>query len=201
MNHSLEKLNQQKVLDLLNSIWTGEHRFNELHEDLDWSKATVSKYLQSLKENDVIEKSLTPSDNVGYYFTEEGRAFFENQNLSESFKFSLDKDSLIEHQHKRNDLVDLLNQKGLFSDGLENQDIKEIILEFEEEFSREFDEEQELTAWWMRSFFMFLTRMCEPLVWDKKVDASLKIELNDPEDIKSDIEELKSSIEDIGWPD
>lgn len=198
MNQSLEDLNQKKILDILRAIWEDNHRFTDIHKEVGWSKATVSKYLQALQSEQVIEKSLTSGEKVGYFFTEEGEALFSNQNLAETLQYNLEKEDLVEHAKKRNKLLEDLKEENLFSEGMDMQGVKQIVEKYPEEFSSEFS--GKLDAKLYRQFILFLVRMFEPKIWDKQIEANIKIKEENPESLKVDVEELKDSMDEFDWP-
>lgn len=198
MNSSLPNLDQQRLLDILRAVWEGNHQFKDVHDELGWSKATVSKYLQSLQDTSILHKDLTSEEKIGYFFTEEGKKWFENQNIAKSMSLSLSKDSLIEHQKKTNRLVDDLESKGLFSnEGLDENDMVELLREHSDLAT---EKVHEATAENIRKFYLMLMTDLEPKIWDKNVKASLSIE-SDPKELKADLEGLEESINKIGWPE
>jgi predicted transcriptional regulator len=198
MSHNLDELNRQKILDLMRAIWQNNHRFTDIHNELEWSKATLSKYLQALRDNQILEKGMTNSESIGYFFTDEGESLFKEQNLAESLQLDLDQEDIIESSKKKNELLEKLKEAGLFTTGMEMSDVKSILSEYPEEFSYDFS--NGVTALQYRQFVLFLIRMFEPEIWDKEIEATIKINEENPDNLKKDIDDLKDSMEDIDWP-
>lgn len=198
MSNNMDGLNRQKILDILRVIWKDNHRFTDIHNELDWSKATISKYLQALQDRDIIEKGLTSSDNVGYFLTEEGEYLFRGQNLAESFSLDLDQEDIIERSKKQNKLLEDLEKSGLFSTGMDMNDVESIMKKYPEEFSIDFN--NKITALKYRQFILFLVRMLEPEIWDREITAEIKIDEDNPDSLKNDVKSLKQSMEELDWP-
>lgn len=199
MNYTMEDLNGNKVVDLLRIIWEGNHRFKDINSELSWSKATVSKYLQTLQKNNFIEKDLTSGGNVGYFFTEKGEAVYENQNLFETIRNGFSNERVINRARDQNNYLQELLDLGLFDEGLDIQDISDISLPNSEESLIE-SEGEKVTVEDFRKFVLVIKRMFEPKMSNQEIEGKIRIDSEDPQKLKRNIIELEDSMEQLDFP-
>lgn len=194
MNYSLVDLDRRRALDIQTVIWKGNHKFKDIHNELDWSKTTVSKYLEVLKNEGVIEKGITSDEKMGYFFTDEGKVYFENKNLVEALTAELSGKELLEHQNDVNVFLDELEDRGAFEQGIDEQDMIELL-----SWSTEVDEPDEANGEAIKNFFHFAIALLEPKIWDKKLECNLKIKC-DKSELTKDVEKLEEAMEELDWP-
>jgi len=191
MNYSLTDLDRRRALDIQTVIWEGNHKFKDIHQNLDWSKTTVSKYLEVLKTEGVIEKGITSDEKMGYFFTEEGKVYFENKNLAEALSAELSASELIDHQEDVNAFLDDLEGRGAFEEGIDEQDMIELL-----KWSTEVEQPEEANGEAIKNFFHFAIALLEPKIWDKKIECELKIKCEKSE-LEKDVDKLEEAMEEL----
>lgn len=194
MNYSLGDLDRQRALDIQTTIWKGNHKFKDIHAELDWSKTTVSKYLEVLKNEGVIEKGLTSDEKIGYFFTDEGKIYFENKNLAEALTSELTSNELLDHQSDINAFIEELDERGAFNEGIDEQDMIELL-----RWSTEVDQPDEPNGQALKDFFHFAIALLEPKIWDKEVECNFKIKC-DKADLEKDVGKLEEAMQELDWP-
>lgn len=182
---------QLKILDAINER---KHHFTEILEYLEWSKATISKYLSSLVDLNILEKKVTKEGRVGYFLTKDGEIYRRNIELfSEDFE-RLDKPQnkniLIEKVKSHIEKINELKRLGVYD---EYVDLKELIpfLKRKDNWYKKESDKDYLRICDLNQLFVTFP----PELSKERIDGEIKIKLEkSPDKI---IKELKEAIERI----
>lgn len=180
-------LDKEKTAELLRVIIEQDlHRFNQIAEELEWSKSTVSKYLKQLKEDEYLEKDITKGEQVGYFATEKGH----NLDIFLSYY----KDGGIKgHFKQRKDILRQFEEKGLFEEGINEEDALQILKNNKEKLDaigkRTIEKYSTFNLKMFRVFYQFMQdNFFSHKIEEEDVDFNFQIE--------SDKETFDKSLED-----
>jgi DNA-binding HxlR family transcriptional regulator len=124
-----QSLNREKISKIINSIAVRDcHRYYKLDNDLDFSSATISKYLREMQDLGILKKELTDTDEPGYFLTELGKdlsdlsakGLFPSQTIEQS------KNSIV----KRKKELQYLEENGIFEEGINSEDALKFVQKF-----------------------------------------------------------------------
>lgn len=108
-----------KVLDLI--AVDQLHHYKEIEKNLDWSSATVTKYLTSTIDMGLTEKRLTKEDRPGYFLTDLG----DNLASIIGHKYVGDSTTVKHSIKKQNKKWEKLAELGIFEKGIDQKDALE----------------------------------------------------------------------------
>lgn len=203
-------LNPQKLKQFLQTS-RSENRYKDIEAELDWSPATVSKYVKNSKKLGLTEKFITEDDHPGYRLTDKGATILraiksmepagkEQFTDFESLKFT---PKIIDHWWQ------LMEKYGLFDEGMDEEEIEDYLSTMieslnegakkigDDEILFEYSNEHEGLN--LQQAKLFLDLIFETLpeeAHEDKIELSIKID-SDLDKFRFDEDHLDEFIEDL----
>jgi DNA-binding MarR family transcriptional regulator len=107
---------EDNLRKLIESISDSPKTWNELLEVVDVSEATLSRYLKELRNDNLIKKEFDSDDNIIYSI--DPSAWLEDEKMLER---------ILDSARKSNQLLDDMEEKGIFDEGMDEEDILEFL--------------------------------------------------------------------------
>jgi DNA-binding transcriptional ArsR family regulator len=180
-----QKTKEDRLQELKVYILESNPSWSFLMEELDVSEATLSRYLNELREKGLIEKDLQKDDSIVYKpkidaYKEEG--FFDVDNI----------EGFLEEEKEK---LQTLEKFGLFDGGMTSEDILEFMREnpayFEDRNLKGVEDGDNLTLRHYEGFQVFLYNFFINIIRDEPMETKVKFDI-DPEEI---VERKKESIQ------
>lgn len=198
----MKKMTKERKYKFLSSIRRGNHRFTDILEDLEWSKATISRYLKRFSEMNLIKKEITEDGSAGYFLTEEG----ENYRWDITFTLSrkrmeskMDtKEWWINNYKESKKKIQELKGKGIFEEQIDFEELIDFIQQFEE-LDHDIDKDKFTVSYLMS----FLNLCINSIMPDSEIEGNIKLKLNPDkilERLDKHIEIVKEKGVKNGWP-
>lgn len=180
-----QKTKEDRLQELKVYILESNPSWSFLMDELDVSEATLSRYLNELREKGLIEKDLQKDDNIVYKpkieaYKEEG--FFKLDNI----------ERFLEEEKEK---LQKLQKFGLFDAGMTSEDILGFMREnpayFEDRNLKGVEKADNLTLRHYEGFHVFLYNFFVNIMRDEPMETKIKFDM-DPTEI---VERKKESIQ------
>lgn len=138
-------------------------RWTDLREALGLSEAGLSRYIGYLKDDDIIKKELNDEENIVYILNED------------NFQDSEWKEKLENKEGVEEEIIEALEEEGLYGEGLSLSDFREFVENNKEQLENlplkhDFDDLSDIE---LAELFLNLTRILE--VGNTELEASFRI--------------------------